>query len=385
MLRPTKLRRFSVTTWTRFGIVLGWSPPRKFPAGGGRRNSAHVRAFPRRLHCRARHPCVFCPEFHSGVRRRQGVPARRSRRSRDQARSRDQERRRQRRQSRWRNCGATPTPRSRRTTSATASCCSARSSPRRPTTARAGCASPAPSSRSAWSSTATASRSLERAGTAAYIAYQRAKNRNEEADALVIVGRTFGDRQVWRPALDALRLSLELREIADVRALYEKMREDHGFRLLDYTVDADSASPRACFQFSEDAAGQAHRLLAVRRGRRPGQARAVRRRQAALRRGAQARRTLQRDLARRTAVDRQGDAVEVGRPHDLRARPQGDGALRRQGLRAAAHRPARHSAGQRQHQGGRHRGLPHQRPQPDRDRARPRLPAQPLSVRASSG
>ena len=92
---------------------------------------------------------------------------------------------------------------------------------------------------------------LERAGIAAYIAYQRAKNRNEEADSLVIVGRTFGDRQVWRPALDALRISLELREVADVRALYEKMREDHGFRMLDYTVDANSASPRACFQFSE--------------------------------------------------------------------------------------------------------------------------------------
>ena len=57
---------------------------------------------------------------------------------------------------------------------------------------------------------------------------------------------------MWRPALDALRVSLELRETADVRALYEKMREDHGFRLLDYTVDADSASPRACFQFSEE-------------------------------------------------------------------------------------------------------------------------------------
>ena len=53
------------------------------------------------------------------------------------------------------------------------------------------------------------------------------------------------------------------------------------------------------------------------------------------------------------AVDRQGDAVEVRRPHDLCARPQAVRALRRQGLRAAAHRPARHSGGQRQHQRGR--------------------------------
>ena len=140
---------------------------------------------------------------------------------------------------------------------------------------------------------------LERAGTAAYIAYQRASNRNEEADALVIVGRSFADRQVWRPALDALRLSLELREVADVRALYEKMREDHGFRLLDYSVDADSASPRACFQFSEALPGKRtdfSPFVAVAGQRQAG---ALGRRQAALRRRAQARRALQRDVARR--------------------------------------------------------------------------------------
>ncbi len=93
---------------------------------------------------------------------------------------------------------------------------------------------------------------LERAGTAAYIAYQRAKGRNEEADALVILGRTFADRNIWRPALDAMRIALDLRETADVRVTYEKMREDHGFRMLDYSIDADVASPRACFQFSEE-------------------------------------------------------------------------------------------------------------------------------------
>jgi uncharacterized protein YfaS (alpha-2-macroglobulin family) len=93
---------------------------------------------------------------------------------------------------------------------------------------------------------------LERAATVAYIAYQRTSNRNEEADALVILGRSFAERSLWRPALDAVRLSLELREVADVRAQYEKMRDDHGFRLLDYSVDSDSASPRLCFQFSEE-------------------------------------------------------------------------------------------------------------------------------------
>ncbi|MFN4935147.1 alpha-2-macroglobulin family protein [Bradyrhizobium sp.] len=95
---------------------------------------------------------------------------------------------------------------------------------------------------------------LERASTAAYIAYQRAGNSGEEADALAVLGKTMAERKLWRPALDTLRMSLELREVADVRGQYERMRDEHGFRLLDYTVDSDSASPRACFQFSEDLA-----------------------------------------------------------------------------------------------------------------------------------
>ncbi|MGM4922419.1 alpha-2-macroglobulin family protein [Tardiphaga sp. 804_B3_N1_9] len=94
----------------------------------------------------------------------------------------------------------------------------------------------------------------ERAATAAYIAYQRAGNAGEEAEALAVLGRAMEERKLWRPALDALRLSLEMREVADVRGQYEKLRDDHGFRLLDYTVDSDSASPRACFQFSEELA-----------------------------------------------------------------------------------------------------------------------------------
>jgi alpha-2-macroglobulin len=93
---------------------------------------------------------------------------------------------------------------------------------------------------------------FERAATAAYIAYQRTSSAAEEAESLQVMSRTFADRSLWRPALDALRLSLELREVAEQRQQYERMREDHGFRLLDYSVDADAASPRACFQFSEE-------------------------------------------------------------------------------------------------------------------------------------
>ncbi len=97
---------------------------------------------------------------------------------------------------------------------------------------------------------------LDRASTAAYIAYQRAGDRNLEADSLSVLGRTLADRQQWRGALDSLRLSLELRETAELRGQYEKLRVEHGFRLLDYTVDSDLISPRTCFQFSEELPGR---------------------------------------------------------------------------------------------------------------------------------
>ena len=97
---------------------------------------------------------------------------------------------------------------------------------------------------------------LDRASTAAYVAYQRSRDRNVEADSLSVLGRTLADRQQWRGALDSLRLSLELRETADLRSQYEKLRAEHGFRLLDYTVNSDSISPRACFQFSEELPGR---------------------------------------------------------------------------------------------------------------------------------
>src|SRR5881394_2496846 len=97
---------------------------------------------------------------------------------------------------------------------------------------------------------------LERAATAAYIGYQRSGNSGEEADALVLLGRTFSERKLWRPALDAYRYALDLREVAEVRQNYEQLRDEHGFRILDYSVDADAASPRACFQFSEGLPGK---------------------------------------------------------------------------------------------------------------------------------
>ena len=145
----------------------------------------------------------------------------------------------------------------------------------------------------------------------------------------------------------------------------------HGFRLLDYSVDADAASPRACFQFSEELPGKRTDFspfvaVAGRTSRRsPSQEKQLC--VEGLKHGERYGVTLRAGLP--SSVE--GDAAEVGRLQHLCARPQAVRALHRQGLRAAAHRPARHSGGQRQHHGGERRDLPHRRPQPDRHRARP--------------
>ena len=111
---------------------------------------------------------------------------------------------------------------------------------------------------------------IERAGTAAYIAYQRSKNRGEESDALVIVGRSFGDRQVWRPALDALRLvARAARDRRRARALREDARGPRLPPARLYSRCGFGLAARLLSVF-RGAARQARRLLAVRRHCRPG-------------------------------------------------------------------------------------------------------------------
>ncbi|WP_036261946.1 alpha-2-macroglobulin family protein [Methylocapsa aurea] len=89
------------------------------------------------------------------------------------------------------------------------------------------------------------------AASAAYLAYARASRAQEQAAALAWLGEVYAKREMWRPSLNALRASLDLAEVAAVRKLYDDEREKHGFRILDYKVDNESASPRICFQFSE--------------------------------------------------------------------------------------------------------------------------------------
>jgi uncharacterized protein YfaS (alpha-2-macroglobulin family) len=86
---------------------------------------------------------------------------------------------------------------------------------------------------------------------AAYQAYLHASKTDTKAEALAVLAEALKLRSYWRPAINAYKASLEVQEVANVRAAYEALVAEQGFRILDYTVDSDAASPRLCIQFSE--------------------------------------------------------------------------------------------------------------------------------------
>ena len=91
----------------------------------------------------------------------------------------------------------------------------------------------------------------EAASAAAFTSYQRATARNDEAAALTLLAEIYARREMWRMSLNAYRASLERADNPNIRRTYEAMREERGFRILDYKVDSDAAAPRVCYQFSE--------------------------------------------------------------------------------------------------------------------------------------
>ena len=92
---------------------------------------------------------------------------------------------------------------------------------------------------------------VTRATTAAYAAYQYAKDSQTQAHALAALGNLEARNESWRISLDAYRASLDREDNSDVRATYEDLREKHGFRIVDYKVDNEAAEPRVCFNFSD--------------------------------------------------------------------------------------------------------------------------------------
>lgn len=96
----------------------------------------------------------------------------------------------------------------------------------------------------------------ERRTAAAYMAYQKARGVGGEAAALAVLGEAYAAQKSWRPSLNAYAASLKAKENPDIRMVYEALREEHGFRVINYKVDSDAASPRICFQFSDPLASK---------------------------------------------------------------------------------------------------------------------------------
>jgi uncharacterized protein YfaS (alpha-2-macroglobulin family) len=94
---------------------------------------------------------------------------------------------------------------------------------------------------------------LQRDGTSAALnGYRQTRGRNERAATVALLARALDKRDLYRPAIESYKASLELANSAEVRAAFDDLRARKGFRVVEHTVDADSASPRVCIQFSED-------------------------------------------------------------------------------------------------------------------------------------
>ena len=89
------------------------------------------------------------------------------------------------------------------------------------------------------------------ASGAALLAYERAQNPVFKASALWVLHEALKRRSYWRPAIDAAQASLRLVDTAEGRKALEALVAEHGFRILEYKVDADLPMPRLCIQFSE--------------------------------------------------------------------------------------------------------------------------------------
>ncbi len=92
------------------------------------------------------------------------------------------------------------------------------------------------------------------ASGAAYRGYELATDAAQKSKALLVLGQTLQRRSYWRPAIDAMKLSFEVADNQPAREAYDKLRAEHGFRMMDYKIDNDATPPRVCLQFSEDLA-----------------------------------------------------------------------------------------------------------------------------------
>ncbi|WP_061933311.1 alpha-2-macroglobulin family protein [Aureimonas sp. AU22] len=86
---------------------------------------------------------------------------------------------------------------------------------------------------------------------AAINAYLTAGDDREKAAALDFLARGFAADDNWKDAIRIWRASLSVAERPDARSRLDAAIAEHGFRIVDNTVDNNAASPRICLNFSE--------------------------------------------------------------------------------------------------------------------------------------
>ena len=93
---------------------------------------------------------------------------------------------------------------------------------------------------------------LQETGSAAAVnGYLRAVNDLERSRSLAVLGHALVAQSVWRPAIRAYRASLVFMEDATLRAAYDKLVSEHGFRIVEHRVDSDAQHPRICIELSD--------------------------------------------------------------------------------------------------------------------------------------
>ena len=97
---------------------------------------------------------------------------------------------------------------------------------------------------------------LDRAGTAAYIAYKRTSDRAWKPTAWRCSAAPSPTASSGGPRSTPCGSRSICVKRPTCAANTSGCAVEHGFRLLDYTVDSDAVTPRVCFQFSEELPGK---------------------------------------------------------------------------------------------------------------------------------
>ncbi len=87
---------------------------------------------------------------------------------------------------------------------------------------------------------------------AAYEAYEHSVSPAQRGESLSLLGSALVRNGSTRPAIEAYRAASKVYSSPTLTVAFEDAKIKYGFRVLDYTVNADAADPRVCVQFSED-------------------------------------------------------------------------------------------------------------------------------------